>query len=154
MTKIAATVRALLAVPAVAALVLGAISYGIAWIARYAWVEPEALGTLCRTADAPLWCYARTGLIRITEVGGLGLASIVLAVAGFVARRGWAYGLTMAAMVAGGAGLILYNTTFAALGVLIAILRTSRLGRSNAGQTGAHVGADALGLGTQRTPER
>jgi hypothetical protein len=147
--KPAAFACALVAQPAVAAIILAALAYGVAWVTRYGVVEPQEIGTFCRAADAPLWCGARTALIRVTEVGGLGLASIALAAGALVAGGRAARVLVMAAMVSGGAGLILYNTTYAALGVLVALLRASRLGGARPGSS-----ADAAQFAFDRAPER
>lgn len=156
MARLMAYARAVFGTPAIAALALCTLAYGIAWVARYAWIEPEMYGTLCRSGEAPFWCPIRTGLIRITEVGGLGIASIVLALLGMLTGGRSARRVTLAAMATGGAGLILYNTTFAALGVLMAMLRTSRLVEGCTGETEAV--SDATGntsdFGAERAGER
>ncbi len=147
--KSAAFARALVAQPAVAALGVAALAYGLGWVTRYVVIEPQEIGTFCRSADAPLWCSLRTALIRVTEVGGLGLASIALGAAALALRGTAARWLVMAAMATGGGGLILYNTTYAALGVLVALLRASRLGGARAGSS-----ADAAQFAFDRAPER
>jgi len=113
--------------PVLGALAIAAAAAAIGWFLRYVLVEPEALGTLCRAAGAPIWCWPRTGLIVATQFNGFGLAGIALAAASFVARGRVAWGLVIAAMILGGAGLYLYNTTMASGAVLLALLRAARL---------------------------
>lgn len=142
MANRAAFLCALARQPAVAALVVAAVAYGLGYVTRYAVVEPQEIGTFCRAAGAPVWCALRTGLIRVTEVGGLGLASLALGLIALFARGALARALVMAAMASGGAGLILYNTTYAALGVLVALLRASRLGGARGAAESAELALD------------
>lgn len=106
-------------------LALAALAAAAGWGLRYAVVEPEALGEACRIGG-PWWCPLRTALIVATEWGGLGIAGALAAVAAIFVRGRAAYFLIAVAMVLGGAGLYLYNTTFAAAAVLIALLRAAR----------------------------
>ncbi|MBI4183317.1 MAG: hypothetical protein HY521_04900 [Proteobacteria bacterium] len=119
--------------PALWALALAAAAAGAGWVLRYHLVEPEAFGVRCQAAGAPWWCPLRTGLIRATEVNGLGIGSFVVALVSLVVRGRAATMLVALAMGIGGAGLYLYNTSFAAAGVLIGLLRATRIepGRDN-----------------------
>ncbi len=121
------TLAALVRTPPAIVVLTAAFAYGAGYAARYLWIEPEAFGTLCRAADVPAWCTVRSALIRVTEVGGLGYASVALALAGYLVRGRAACMLGLAAALLAGAGLVLYNTTFAALGILIAVLHAARM---------------------------
>lgn len=127
MSRLAAIARA----PVIGLLALAAMSAAAGYGLRYVVVEPEALGEACRL-DGPWWCPLRTSLIVATEWGALGTAGVIAAAAALFARGGAALGLAAIAMVLGGAGLYLYNTTLAAAAVLVALLRAARLERQPA----------------------
>lgn len=127
MSRLAAIARA----PVIGMLALAAMSAAAGYGLRYVVVEPEALGEACRLLE-PWWCPLRTGLIVATEWGTLGTAGALAAAAALFARGGAALALAAVAMVFGGAGLYLYNTTFAAAAVLVALLRAARLERQPA----------------------
>ncbi len=115
--------------PVARAVALGVVSAGIGWLLRYQAVEPAVFGAMCRADVPPGWCPLRTGLIVAIELGGPGVAALALAVAALAVKGRAARLLCALAMVAGGAGLILYNASLAAAGVLVALLRATRLGR-------------------------
>jgi hypothetical protein len=102
---------------------LAAVFAGIGYVLRYAFVEPEAIGNMCKSAAAAWWCPIRTGFIVTTEWNGLGYAATALAVVALVSAPRPAVPLAFVAMAIGGAGLILYNATEAGPGLILALLR-------------------------------
>lgn len=90
---------------------------------RFLLIEPHDIGHLCLQADAPWWCAARGAVaaaFRSQAFGALGLACGLWAWLRGEPR--WA----AAAMLVGGAGLMLYNTNLAAPGVLLGIIVLAR----------------------------
>jgi hypothetical protein len=112
------------------ATVAGAVGY----VLRYRWVEPDFLGALCRSSEAAWWCPLRTALIVATETNALGITALSAGIVALLATGRAALAASLAAAGIGGAGLFLYNTTLAAAGVLLAMLRSLRPGASS-GQT-------------------
>lgn len=109
--------------PALAAVILAALFAGIGYVLRYGLVEPEAIGNMCKSAEAVWWCPVRTGLIVATEWNGLGYAAIACALLTLALPRRKAVILAFVAMAIGGAGLVLYNATEAGPGMILALLR-------------------------------
>ncbi|MGD8810509.1 MAG: hypothetical protein PVG24_12955 [Gammaproteobacteria bacterium] len=124
--------RFLAARPALTAVVLTVAFAAIGYFLRYSWVEPEAIGNMCKSAEAVWWCPARTALIVTTEWNGLGYAAILLAVLSVFAGPRGAVALAFVAMAVGGAGLVLYNATEAGPGLILALLRLAWLERRGA----------------------
>ncbi len=95
----------------------------LAWIARHLWIEPAAVGELCRAADAPFSCRMRQWLIYTFASNGLGYAALVAGVLALVTRS------TVLAVLGAGfgaAGLVLYCYDFAAVGFLLSVLTLAR----------------------------
>jgi hypothetical protein len=109
--------------PALAAVILTALCAGIGYFLRYSWVEPEAIGNMCKSAEAVWWCPARTAMIVSTEWNGLGYAATALAVLSLFLSPRQAVIVAFVAMAVGGAGLVLYNATEAGPGLILALLR-------------------------------
>jgi hypothetical protein len=109
--------------PTLTAVVVAAAFAGIGYVLRYGWVEPEAIGNMCKSAEAVRWCPLRTALIVVTEWNGLGYAATVLAVLSLFVQPRRAALLAVAAMAIGGAALVLYNATEAGPGLILALLR-------------------------------
>lgn len=109
--------------PALAAVILAALFAGIGYVLRYGLVEPEAIGNMCKSAEAVWWCPVRTGLIVATEWNGLGYAATACALLTLALPRRKAVILAFVAMAIGGAGLVLYNATEAGPGMILALLR-------------------------------
>jgi hypothetical protein len=104
-------------------LVAGAAILALALALRYLLIEPHAIGIACADDNAPGWCTARQGIVmmHIWKIwGSLGLAGGVLAIA-----FGWRWaiwlGLSMSLM-----GLVLYNSDFASVGLMLTLLRLPR----------------------------
>jgi len=119
--------RLLAARPALTAVILTVAFAGIGYFLRYSWVEPEALGNMCKSAEAAWWCPARTALIVTTEWNGLGYAATLLAVLSVFRRPRGAVMLAFAAVIIGGMGLVLYNATETGPGLIVALLRLAWL---------------------------
>lgn len=94
-----------------------------AYVIRYRFVEPEAMGAACEQSEL-WWCPLRTGFIMVTEWGGFGwlaFALTALAVAALVARRTRATRrLAVSALIVGGFGMVLYNATLSVAAVVVA----------------------------------
>jgi len=118
--------------PALTAVILTVAFAGIGYFLRYSWVEPEAIGNMCKSAAAVWWCPARTALIVTTEWNGLGYAATLLAILSLFTARRRSMTLAIAAMAIGGMGLVLYNATEAGPGLILALLRLAWLERGNA----------------------
>jgi len=115
--------------PALVAVILAAIFAGTGYFLRYSWVEPEAIGNMCKSAEAVWWCPARTALIVTTEWNGLGYAPTALAILSLFVGRRTAVPLALTAMAIGGMGLVLYNATEAGPGMILALLRLAWIER-------------------------
>lgn len=113
--------------PALVAVALAIACAGIGYWLRYAWVEPEAIGAMCKSAEAVWWCPLRTATIVTTEWNGLGYAAIACALLSLPAGRTAALGLATLSMAIGGAGMILYNATEAGPALILALLRLAWL---------------------------
>lgn len=105
-----------------AACVAGAIAKAV----RCRVIEPEALGAICRGADAPAWCHARTGLIVFLQAVGFGHLALALALASYWLSWPLARHAAFWAVVLSGAGLHLYDATFSGLAIVAALLRVVR----------------------------
>jgi len=104
-------------IPAVIIALAGAMAV------RYLVIEPASVGLLCDPGTGPWWCDLRGAVIMSFTSGGLGLLSLVSAVlAHFLDWRR----LAVLALVAGAAGLVLYNADTAAAGFVTGVLRAVR----------------------------
>ena len=99
----------------------------LGWAARYFVIEPDQMPALCAAALPPAWCAARELLIDVTFRGTWGLAAVGAAVAAWVVRGRTAAACAAIGLFAGGLGLYLYDTGWAASGVLAALLRLPRV---------------------------
>lgn len=107
---------------ALAGVALAVLFAGIGYVLRYDLVEPVAIGSMCRSVQAALWCPLRTGLIFASEWNSLGYLSVAAALS-LTAPYWRAVTFAFIAMAIGGVGLMLYNATVAAPGVLLVLLR-------------------------------
>lgn len=92
----------------------------VGFLLRYRFIEPEALGAACADAG-PWWCAPRTALIVATEYNLFGWLSLACAIYAIVYRPHGAPA-AHAALLIGGAGLILYNATVSAVAVVLTVL--------------------------------
>lgn len=109
--------------PTLAAVIIATVSAGIGYVLRYGLVEPEAIGNMCKSAEAVWWCPIRTALIVTTEWNGLGYAATACALLALALPHRPAVMLALAAMAIGGAALLLYNATEAGPGLILGLLR-------------------------------
>ncbi len=100
----------------------------LGWAGRYAMIEPDHLRVLCAAASAPAWCAARELFIDVTFRGLYGPVAVAAAAVSWVTRGRCATFAAVIALFAGGLGLYLYDTSWAASGVLAALLRLPRIG--------------------------
>lgn len=130
--------RLLQGAPVLPGFLLAALAAGAAYVTRYQFVEPEAMGELCLPDAAPWWCTIRTGLVVGTQWGLFGWVALALAALAFAVPPRWARTAGWAAMVVGGAGLYLYNTTGASVALVFALMRLAGLGMPGRGVTAQH----------------
>ena len=97
------------------------------WYARYFVIEPVALHATCGAVVRPEWCATRDDFIALTFSGAPGMTAVGLAAAGWVFRGRLAAACVIAALLVGGATLVLYDTAWAATAVLAALLRLVRV---------------------------
>jgi hypothetical protein len=95
----------------------------LAFLLRYALIEPHSIGIACGEDAAPWWCAPRQAIVLMHAWfvwGWLGLLGGVLAL---VFGWGWALriGFAMSLM-----GLVLYNADYAAPGLVLTLLRLPR----------------------------
>lgn len=105
----------------VAFLVLATLAAAMA--IRYQVVEPASVGLLCDPGTGPWWCGLRAAVVMLFGSGALGLLSLG---SGLLAHLLDWRGLAVLALVAGAAGLVLYNADTAAVGFVIGLLRAVR----------------------------
>jgi hypothetical protein len=99
------------------------LTLAAALVFRYQVVEPSAVGLLCDPGTGPWWCALRAAVIGLFGSGLIGLASVVAGVLAHALDRRW---LALVALLAGAAGLVLYNADAAAAGFVIGLLRAVR----------------------------
>jgi len=98
--------------------------WALAAVARYYWIEPAAIGDMCRGMEAAsLNCKLRNALIMTFVFNGLGYASLVLGLAALCLRR---TGLAVLGGAIGAAGLVLYCYELAGIGFLLSVLTLAR----------------------------
>lgn len=95
----------------------------LALIARYQWIEPTAIGEMCRAMDPPWHCQLRRLLILTFVFEGLGYASFIVGVLAVFFRR---RGMALLGASLGAAGLVLYCYELAAVGFLLSVLTLAR----------------------------
>ncbi len=115
-----------------AGIVAAALAFSAGYAVRYGLVEPEKFGAACEKAG-PWWCTPRTAFIVFTEWNGFGWLSLALAAlaVGLTVAAGRTQGqrihaIAMATMLTGGAGLVLYNSTFSSVAVVVGLLLLCR----------------------------
>jgi hypothetical protein len=104
-------------------LAAGAGILAVALLLRYLLIEPHDIGIACADDNAPWWCTGRQAIVMMhiwKAWGWLGLGGGVLAIA-----FGWRWaiwlGFAMSLM-----GLVLYNSDYAAVGLMLTLLRLPR----------------------------
>jgi hypothetical protein len=100
-----------------------AASLAAAMAFRYQVVEPAAIGLVCDAGGGPWWCGLRAMVIALFSHGALGLASLIAGLLAHLLDWRW---LALVALVAGAAGLVLYNADTGAAGFVIGLLHAVR----------------------------
>lgn len=104
-------------------LLLLAVSIGFGAYGRYGLIQSTPIGLMCQSAEPAWFCAPRHLLWQIGNIGGWSWAAMI---AGFAALFfGWRAAIVVA-IVAGGAGLSLYNAGPAAFGLILALMRLVR----------------------------
>ncbi len=106
--------------------VLGAVALSLALAAalRVWLIEVPAIGWRCTAVDAPAWCFLFQGLGVFLRAQIFGVVCLIMAVAAFFASS---RAITVAAVAAGAAALVLYNAELGAAAVLVGAMRAVRL---------------------------
>lgn len=100
------------------------VAYAAAAAVRYGLIERADLGQLCEGRMAPWWCQARMLVIRAFLQDVFGLSSVALAALALWWRS---RGLALLAVAVGTCGMVLYNFTWAGVGVIGGALALARL---------------------------
>lgn len=95
-----------------------------ALVARYALIERDDLGPICDGGAAPWWCELRMWLIRAFLNDVFGRASVAFAALALWRRSRLA---AHSSIALGACGMVLYNFTWAGVGVLGGAMALARL---------------------------
>ncbi|HVJ33291.1 MAG TPA: hypothetical protein VND94_09255 [Terriglobia bacterium] len=96
---------------------------GLAAIFRYAVVEPREMGFACSETPQPWWCGPREIIIQAHLKNVWGIVAVIAGATALLLRQNWAIPI---AIIAGLAGIVLYDTSLASLGFLLGLLRLLR----------------------------
>jgi hypothetical protein len=110
-------------------LVTAAAVMALAVVVRFQVIEPQAIGVACSAPGAPWWCLPREALVLPFHFGVPGVLALVAAVVGFFVDGPWARRLAWVAMPIAAAGLVLYNATWSAPAIVLALLTLVRRDR-------------------------
>jgi hypothetical protein len=105
----------------------------LAAVARFQLIEPQAIGVACAAAGAPWWCLPREALVLPFHFGVPGAIAFALAAAALFVDGPWGRRLAWVAMPIAAAGLILYNATWSAGAIVLALLTVVRRDHSARG---------------------
>lgn len=86
---------------------------------RYGIFENEAQELMCRQGSMSAWCSVRSALGWSIHYQLVGLTGLFLALAGWLPGLRWA---VFPALLLAGCGLFVYNATYAAVAVVVALL--------------------------------
>ena len=95
----------------------------LAAIFRYLVVEPRAMGFACSETPQPWWCAPREIIIQAHLKNVWGWVAAISGLIALLLRQRWAAPI---AIIAGLAGIVLYDTSLAGLGFLLGLLRLLR----------------------------
>ena len=98
----------------------------LAVLARFQLIEPQAIGIACSAPGAPWWCLPREALVLPFHFGVPGVIALMVAAVGFFLDGPWGRRLAWVAMPIAAAGLILYNATWSAGAIVLALLTVVR----------------------------
>ncbi|WP_374656357.1 hypothetical protein [Dongia sp.] len=104
-------------------LLLLLLSLGFGVYVRYGLIQSTPIGLMCQASEPAWFCGPRHLLWQIGNMNGWGWGAMI---GGMLAILfGWRAAIVLA-IVAGGAGLALYNAGPAAFGLLLALMRLVR----------------------------
>lgn len=86
---------------------------------RYGMLENEAQDLMCRQGSGSSWCSVRSAVGWSIHYQLFGLAGLFLGIAGWMPRLRWA---AFPGLLLAGCGLFIYNATYAAVAVVVALL--------------------------------
>ncbi len=90
---------------------------------RYGILENDALDLTCLKETANGWCSIQSALGWSIHYQLFGLAGLFLGAAAWLPRL---HGLAFPSLLVAGCGLLIYNTTYAAVAVIISLLAAMR----------------------------
>ena len=93
----------------------------LAWWARYSFIEPASMGNACEQGSL-WWCAPRAALITATKINVFGIVALLGAAAMFLPVERFRQHAAYLTFVFGGAGLVLYNASFSAAALVLAVL--------------------------------
>jgi hypothetical protein len=96
---------------------------GLAAVFRYLVVEPRSMGFACSETPQPWWCAPREIIIQAHLKNVWGFVAAISGVVALLLRQRWAAPI---AVITGLAGIVLYDTSLASLGLLLGLLRLLR----------------------------
>jgi len=101
--------------------IAGAFSAGLllAVAIRYGVLENEAQDQMCRAGRSNGWCSMRAAVGWSIHYQVFGLTALFLGIAGWLPKLRW---LAFPGLLLAGCGLLIYNTTYAAVGFIVALL--------------------------------
>ena len=104
-----------------AVIAAAALTYG--FVTRYQLIEQSAVGIACEGGDASWLCANRRAAIALFTPQAFGIAALGAAVLNLLRPSVVFWAL---ALLAGGAGIVLYNTALSALAIALLILSLAR----------------------------
>jgi hypothetical protein len=104
-------------------IITGLLVIALAAIFRYLVVEPRAMGFACSETPQPWWCAPREIVIQAHLKNVWGWVAAISGLVALLLRQRWAAPI---AIIAGLAGIVLYDTSLASLGFLLGLLRLLR----------------------------
>jgi hypothetical protein len=103
--------------------VLALLALGYGFFMRYQVIEQSAVGIACEASGGGWMCASRRTAIALFTSQAFGILALGAAVLSFLRPSLVLWAL---AVVAGGVGIVLYNTTLSALAVALLILSLAR----------------------------
>ncbi|MEX0693361.1 MAG: hypothetical protein WD075_02855 [Rhodospirillales bacterium] len=93
----------------------------LAWWARYGLIEPASMGNACEQGEL-WWCAPRAALITATKINVFGIAALLSAALMLLPVARFRLHAAYLTFVCGGVGLVLYNASFSAVALVLAVL--------------------------------
>jgi hypothetical protein len=95
----------------------------VAFVLRYAVIEPHTIGIACGEDVTPWWCAPRQAVVLMHAWYAWGTLGLLGGALALVFGWGWALRLGFAMSLM---GLVLYNADYAAPGLVLTLLRLPR----------------------------